>query len=101
LQQLTGVWVIAFGFALLGLVLKCYFSPRRQRKEEDRPRRLLRPDQWLNRPSYDVIIDGFCYDAANNHIFKHRLYHSENSAGDRSPADSDRPVQLENLEENS
>jgi hypothetical protein len=75
-QQLTGVWVIAFSFALFGLVLKCYFSSRvlswRHRKEEDRPRRLLRPDQWLNPPSYDVIIDGFCYGAENNRISEHK-----------------------------
>jgi hypothetical protein len=68
-QQLTGVWVITFGFAFIGLLLRCFCFPRVGGKGEQQvERKLRRFDQWLNPPGYDIIVDGYRYDSENNAV---------------------------------
>ena len=86
IQQLTGVWVITFGFALIGLMTRwclccCGMRSRRKygnghQKKNDgdcdyvvqKEHKLRRFDQWLNPPSYDVIVDGYTYDSESNAV---------------------------------
>jgi hypothetical protein len=77
-QQLTGIWVITFGFAIFGLLVRCYFSCSRGCLKRGRSgggvvpkeRKLWRYDQWLNPPGYDVIVDGYRYDGEKNELVK-------------------------------
>ena len=72
IQQLTGVWVITFSFALIALFVKL-ISRRCRRKNQinagntsRKERALRRFDQWGNPPPYDMNVSG--YDAEGNKL---------------------------------
>ena len=80
-KQLTGVWVITFGFALFALLVK--FAARKSTGAKllsrDEPgafrneRALRRVDQWMNGPPADVVIKDrqgtrWRYDAEGNEL---------------------------------
>jgi len=73
-QHLTGIWVVTFGLALIGLFLRCSISFTRRclhRGGSDggdvkRDRKLQRYDQWLNPLGYDVIMEGCRLESDNN-----------------------------------
>jgi hypothetical protein len=74
--QLTGVWVITFGFALIGLLFRCFCCKGRCVQcggtggDIVQERKLRRYDQWQNPPPYDVVVDGHRFDSENNELHK-------------------------------
>ena len=103
-QQLTGVWILTFGFAVLALIIK--FVNRRiarggsgaNKRLACRSRRrdpyydekgLRRYDQWLNPPGYEVIVSGYRYDSETNEL---------NAAGAEHPQQDD-DLQLQTSDE--
>jgi len=79
-KQLTGVWVITFGFALLAVIVK-FATCKSAAKRLDRShpgafrneRALRRVDQWMNAPPTDVVVKGrqgtrWRYDAEGNEL---------------------------------
>jgi hypothetical protein len=68
-QQLTGVWMLTFGFAFIALVIKCVYRRRANmacRGEYERG--LRRYDQWLNPPGNEVVVAGYRFDSENNEL---------------------------------
>ena len=62
---MTGVWVVTFSFAILGLLVKCI-----KRMNKKTTRQLTRHDQWLQPPSHNVIIEGCHYDIKSHKLVK-------------------------------
>eukprot|EP00547_Thalassionema_nitzschioides_P011430 CAMPEP_0194258138 /NCGR_PEP_ID=MMETSP0158-20130606/40688_1 /TAXON_ID=33649 /ORGANISM="Thalassionema nitzschioides, Strain L26-B" /LENGTH=658 /DNA_ID=CAMNT_0038997441 /DNA_START=110 /DNA_END=2086 /DNA_ORIENTATION=- len=72
-DQLSGVWIVTFGFAMLALLSKCILyckRRKRQKKSSRKIRTLRRHDQWGNPPPYEVIIGGYRYDAEGHELQK-------------------------------
>jgi len=80
-QQLTGVWVITFSFALLALLAKFIVSCTRRRlnrnarvdsKTSELERRISfnRYDQWGNPAPNDVVVNGYKYDPENDELLE-------------------------------
>eukprot|EP00581_Thalassiosira_minuscula_P013316 CAMPEP_0183713660 /NCGR_PEP_ID=MMETSP0737-20130205/8441_1 /TAXON_ID=385413 /ORGANISM="Thalassiosira miniscula, Strain CCMP1093" /LENGTH=692 /DNA_ID=CAMNT_0025942479 /DNA_START=189 /DNA_END=2264 /DNA_ORIENTATION=+ len=79
-QQLTGVWVITFSFALIALLAKFILSCPLQRNRLARvgtknittERRIPfnRYDQWGNPAPYDVVINGYKYDPESDELLE-------------------------------
>mmetsp|Transcript_35900 Transcript_35900/g.77969 ORF Transcript_35900/g.77969 Transcript_35900/m.77969 type:complete len:738 (-) Transcript_35900:113-2326(-) len=81
-QQLTGVWVITFSFALIALLANLISRRCRRRNSIGgsirKERALRRFDQWGNPPPYDVVVDGYKYDAEENELQEVSVRDTEN-----------------------
>lgn len=66
IQDLTGIWMFSFSFAVAGLVAKFVQGCSRRREAKatsgTRVRALQRYDHWGNPTSHDIIIDGQLVD---------------------------------------
>jgi hypothetical protein len=77
-QQLTGIWVVTFGLALIGLLLRCIISLTRRclhrggsgDGDVQKERKLQQYDKWLNPLGYDVIMEGYRFDSENDELIR-------------------------------
>ena len=80
IAQLTGIWVIAFSFALAGLIAKFVtdcMNKRRAKQKKKRYRALYRNDQW-GKACDNVVIEGKRFDLSTHEFVKlnsHRHLH--------------------------
>lgn len=78
--QLTGIWVIAFSFALAGLIAKFVTGCTNRRQEKQKGKRyraLYRNDQW-GKACDNVVIEGKRFDLSTHEFIKlnsHRHLH--------------------------
>merc|ERR1719491_1108317 len=64
IQQLTGIWVIVFGFAICGIMARLLnpMTKKLGEKESMKVKSLIRVDQWGNPTCHDVITKGSKFD---------------------------------------
>jgi len=63
-EQMTGIWIIVFGFALVGVWARLYrkhITPV-WKETKRRERWLERYDQWGNPTAHNIFIDGHKYE---------------------------------------
>mmetsp|Transcript_28086 Transcript_28086/g.39488 ORF Transcript_28086/g.39488 Transcript_28086/m.39488 type:complete len:746 (-) Transcript_28086:46-2283(-) len=65
IQQLTGVWVLTFGLALVGIIITLiekYRHKKAQQRGGEMVVHLQRCDQWGHLANHDIVIDGHKFD---------------------------------------